>query len=57
MSRLLLSLFLCFIGFLAVHGFRKQRVLAKGRLLCGTQPAKNVLVKLYDEDDGKNMCT
>lgn len=31
----------------------RQRVIAKGRLLCGTQPASNVYVKLVDEDDGK----
>ncbi|VDP39936.1 unnamed protein product [Soboliphyme baturini] len=31
---------------------RKQRVIAKGRLMCGHLPAANVLVKLMDEDDG-----
>jgi len=30
----------------------RQRVIAKGRLLCGTQPAANIYVKLVDEDDG-----
>jgi len=30
----------------------QQRVSAKGRLLCGTQPAVNVLVKLVDKDRG-----
>uniref|UniRef100_A0A915HVQ8 Transthyretin-like family protein n=1 Tax=Romanomermis culicivorax TaxID=13658 RepID=A0A915HVQ8_ROMCU len=30
---------------------RRQRVMAKGRLMCGSVPATNVLVKLMDEDD------
>jgi len=30
----------------------KQYVTAKGRLLCGTTPVANVLVKLVDEDRG-----
>ncbi|KAL3120860.1 hypothetical protein niasHT_008152 [Heterodera trifolii] len=33
-------------------GLRQQSVGAKGRLFCGTQPAQNVLVKLYDKDTG-----
>uniref|UniRef100_A0A915B268 Transthyretin-like protein 46 n=1 Tax=Parascaris univalens TaxID=6257 RepID=A0A915B268_PARUN len=31
---------------------REQAVHVKGRLLCGTSPARNVKVKLWDEDDG-----
>ncbi|KAL3118234.1 hypothetical protein niasHT_004116 [Heterodera trifolii] len=31
---------------------RTQSVAVKGRLLCGTAPARNVRVKLYDEDAG-----
>jgi len=32
--------------------FRNQRVAVTGVLYCGSQPANNVRVKLYDEDDG-----
>jgi len=31
-----------------------QRVIVRGQLLCGEAPAKNVLVKLYDKDIGKD---
>ncbi len=34
---------------------RKQKVHAKGVLMCGTQPAVNVKVELFDEDDGKGL--
>ncbi|OZC12222.1 Transthyretin-like family protein [Onchocerca flexuosa] len=33
-------------------GMRLQAVRAKGQLKCGDRPAKNVKVKLWDEDDG-----
>ncbi|VDM67239.1 unnamed protein product, partial [Strongylus vulgaris] len=32
--------------------FRTQSVAVKGKLMCGDQPAPNVLVKLLDEDHG-----
>lgn len=34
---------------------REQAVHVKGRLLCGTSPARNVKVKLWDEDDGNAL--
>lgn len=49
-----LAAFICLIS--TLHGNllgRKQRVSAKGKLLCGVKPASNVTVKLVDEDDGK----
>jgi len=49
-------LFLFLVSFLCQsHSFLyqvKQYASAKGRLLCGTAPAANVLVKLVDEDRG-----
>ncbi|CAK5078610.1 unnamed protein product [Meloidogyne enterolobii] len=35
------------------NSMRQQAIGAKGRLLCGSKPAANVLVKLYDKDTGK----
>lgn len=32
--------------------FRVQSVAVRGKLYCGNKPAQNVLVKLFDEDDG-----
>jgi hypothetical protein len=32
---------------------RDQSISVKGKLLCGSAPARNVRVKLWDEDDGK----
>jgi len=32
--------------------FRVQSVAVRGRLMCGQQPARSSLVKLFDEDDG-----
>jgi hypothetical protein len=40
-------------GAVVVNAFRVQSVAVRGRLLCGTVPAKDVLVKLFDEDDGQ----
>ncbi|KAK6745740.1 hypothetical protein RB195_012078 [Necator americanus] len=34
------------------HAFRTQSVAVKGKLMCGSQPAANVQVKLLDEDHG-----
>lgn len=31
---------------------RRQRIIAKGKLMCGSIPSKNVDVKLYDYDKG-----
>jgi hypothetical protein len=42
-----------------VIGFRRQSTAVKGKLTCGGIPASNVLVKLFDEDDGPgklNFC-
>jgi len=35
-----------------VSGFRRQSTAVRGKLTCGGVPASNVLVKLFDEDDG-----
>jgi hypothetical protein len=35
------------------EAMRQQAVGARGRLFCGTRPASNVLVKLFDKDTGK----
>lgn len=45
---LLLSLFV-----LTAYSLRHQAVAIKGKLLCGTAPARNVRVKLWEEDSGK----
>ncbi|VDL71309.1 unnamed protein product [Nippostrongylus brasiliensis] len=37
---------------LACEAFRTQSVAVKGKLMCGSQPAVNVQVKLLDEDHG-----
>uniref|UniRef100_A0AC34FB92 Uncharacterized protein n=1 Tax=Panagrolaimus sp. ES5 TaxID=591445 RepID=A0AC34FB92_9BILA len=49
MFKSFLLLILC-IGFAAA--LRHQSVAVKGKLLCGSAPAKNVRVKLWDEDGG-----
>jgi len=36
----------------SVLAFRRQSAAVKGKLMCGSQPAAEVLVKLFDEDDG-----
>lgn len=38
---------------LSSDAFRMQSVAVKGKLMCGSQPAANVQVKLLDEDQGK----
>ena len=49
-----IQLFVFFLLCLSsVLGFRKQSAAVKGKLMCGNKPAGNVLVKLFDEDDGK----
>ncbi|CAJ76932.1 Transthyretin-like family protein [Caenorhabditis elegans] len=35
-----------------VAAMRDQSIAVKGKLLCGTSPAKNVRVKLWEEDSG-----
>jgi len=47
-----LLLFSLIVSFDAVVAFRRQSAAVKGRLMCGNQPAADVLVKLFDEDDG-----
>ena len=49
-SFLSLTIVLCL--FTVCLCMRKQSIGVKGRLLCGTTPAANVRVKLFDEDDG-----
>jgi hypothetical protein len=39
----------------AVSSIREQSVAVRGRLLCGAAPAKNVRVKLWEEDSGGNF--
>lgn len=34
------------------NAFIEQSVRVRGRLLCGSQPASSILVKLVDKDDG-----
>ncbi|KAI6184096.1 hypothetical protein M3Y97_00559800 [Aphelenchoides bicaudatus] len=46
------TLFFLFLCFAAVHGFRRQSAAVRGKLRCGSEPASNVLVKLFDQDDG-----
>ena len=47
-----LKLLILFIFLTTALAFRKQSVAVKGRLMCGSVPARGVLVKLFDEDDG-----
>lgn len=32
--------------------FRHQAVAVKGKLICGSEPARNVRIKLWEEDSG-----
>lgn len=44
-----------YVAFAMMHStyaFLEQSVHVKGRLLCGSQPAPSVLVKLVDRDHG-----
>jgi len=48
-------LFVCSLVLVLLQGagaFRVQSTAVRGKLMCGNSPAKNVLVKLFDEDDG-----
>uniref|UniRef100_A0A1I7VFQ0 Transthyretin-like protein 46 n=1 Tax=Loa loa TaxID=7209 RepID=A0A1I7VFQ0_LOALO len=36
------------------NAFLEQSVRVRGRLLCGSQPASSILVKLVDKDNGPN---
>lgn len=36
----------------AANAFLEQSVRVRGRLLCGSQPASSILVKLVDKDNG-----
>jgi len=52
-SRILYALLVLFLVCLdSGVAFRTQSSAVKGKLMCGTQPASGVLVKLFDEDDG-----
>uniref|UniRef100_A0A914PJJ2 Uncharacterized protein n=1 Tax=Panagrolaimus davidi TaxID=227884 RepID=A0A914PJJ2_9BILA len=46
------KILLFFVFLSAVFAFRRQSVAVQGRLMCGSMPARGVLVKLFDEDDG-----
>ncbi len=53
-SRLQMYKWVAFVSLVAtVACFRQQAVAVKGKLMCGTAPAVNVRVKLWEEDDGK----
>uniref|UniRef100_A0AC34QR21 Transthyretin-like family protein n=1 Tax=Panagrolaimus sp. JU765 TaxID=591449 RepID=A0AC34QR21_9BILA len=43
---------LAILGIAVCDALRYQSVGVKGKLLCGSAPAKNVRVKLWDEDGG-----
>uniref|UniRef100_A0A0K0D1S1 Transthyretin-like family protein n=1 Tax=Angiostrongylus cantonensis TaxID=6313 RepID=A0A0K0D1S1_ANGCA len=45
-------LFVLFLIIGGALGIRDQSIAVKGKLLCGTKPANNVRVKLWEEDDG-----
>ncbi len=40
-------------GIATVSAMRKQGVAIKGQLMCGTQPAQNVKVRIVDIDTGR----
>ena len=47
------SLLLLFTFLTATVAFRAQSVAVNGKLLCGNEPATDILVKLIDQDAGK----
>lgn len=48
------ELFVCLLALtITVNAFRRQSTAVKGRLLCASEPAAEVLVKLFDQDDGR----
>lgn len=49
-SKALLVLFLVVIG--TTYSFRRQSAAVRGKLTCAGVPASNILVKLFDQDDG-----
>ncbi|CAJ0928249.1 unnamed protein product, partial [Mesorhabditis belari] len=51
-TNILILIFSCLFG--AFLTFRTQSVAVKGKLMCGSEPAKGILVKLID-DDGFNV--
>lgn len=55
-TKLLLSVLLLPASTLALIG-RDQSAGVEGILMCGTGPAKDVLVKLYDDDSGTTKAT
>lgn len=48
------AIFLLILTAIIAVGYcmRQQAVAVKGKLLCGSAPAKNVRVKLWEEDTG-----
>nr|CAH89266.1 transthyretin-like protein [Xiphinema index] len=49
---LVVCVFFCLLPVTLSSLGQRQRVIVKGRLLCGNAPASNIRVKLVDEDDG-----
>lgn len=50
---LIRSSYLFYLYFNTVLAFLEQSVRVKGRLRCGNEAARNVLVKLVDKDNGQ----
>jgi len=51
-TKIILFLLILFYFINNSFAVRTQSVAVKGKLLCGQAPARNVRVKLFDEDSG-----
>uniref|UniRef100_A0A1I8EPG2 Transthyretin-like family protein n=1 Tax=Wuchereria bancrofti TaxID=6293 RepID=A0A1I8EPG2_WUCBA len=49
-----LSTYIVIVVVHTANAFLEQSVRVRGRLLCGSQPASSILVKLFDKDNGPN---